>query len=632
MDMNLVYGRPIDYAIIVIYFIAILGFGSLFSRYTKTTRDFFSSGQRFSWWLIALSCVSMVVGSYSFIKYSAVGFSYGLSSTMTYLNDWFLAPLFMLGWLPIIYYSRVTSIPEFFEKRFNRPTRIMAVIFIMLYMIGYIGINLYTMGMALSPIIPTFTVLQWAAIIAVVTSIYCAFGGQTAVIMTDLVQAVMLLMAGFILLSLGILFLGTHHPEGLSGLAAFWHGLPESHRLPFSGFAKPDKFPMSGIFWQDFFGSSMFFYFANQGLIMRYQAAKSVNEGRKAIILVVLLLMPLAAVSVSGAGWVGKAMQTFGFIPPDTDPNTIFVIVTEMITRPGLFGFILAALIAALMSTIDALINAVAAIGVNDVYRPYIAPAKSDKHYLRVARLFSLVFTSFGLLLVPVYMGFKSIYQAHAAFTAAISPPIITVVIFGILWKRFSKEAAFLTLLIGLVIMAVSVPFPQLIKPLASLHGMDPGAGFDFMRALYGMTMCSVVAVAATLIWPNRDPRRIEGLWIGTLAAAKRMFKGREPNDRDMGRKARLVLEEGGEAELDEDGALVTVVVTVTANDAQTMKAKDGDLVYVCDRRWWLGGLRSLHATLRIAGNDTGKIIAPAGAIAGAYLRPGEVVVVEKII
>ncbi len=630
--MNVAYGKPVDFAIIIAYFIFILGFGSLFGRYTRTTKEFFFSGQRFAWWLIALSCVSMVVGSYSFIKYSAVGFSYGLSSTMTYLNDWFLAPLFMLGWLPIIYYSRVSSIPEYFEKRFDRPTRIMAVLFIMLYMIGYIGINLYTMGMALAPIIPTFSVFQWALIIAVVTSIYCAFGGQTAVIMTDLVQAVLLLTAGFVLFLLGLHFLGAHNPESLSGLSAFWHGLPASHRLPFSGFAKPDKFPMSGIFWQDFFGSSMFFYFANQGLIMRFLATKSVNEGRRAITFVILLLMPLAAIAVASSGWIGKAMQHFGLIPADADPNTIFVVVTEMVAKPGMFGFILAALIAALMSTIDALINAVAAIGVNDVYRPFIVPDKSDRHYLAVARVSSLGFAFFGLALVPVYMSFKSIYQAHAAFTAAISPPIIVAVILGILWKRFSARAAFITMFLGGILMALSVKYPDLIKPLAAIHGMDPGAGFDFMRALYGVCLCSVIAVATTLVWPNHDADRIEGLWVGSLQAAKRLFKGREPNDRVFGEKVRLMLKAGAEEEVDEAGMQVTAVARVAKEDAERMKAQDGDLVYVCDKRWWLGGLRSLHATLAVGGVNAGTISIPANHIKGAPLITGEEVVVEKII
>jgi SSS family solute:Na+ symporter len=635
--MNLAYGTPIDYVVIAVYFVAILGFGSIFGRYTRTTRDFFFSGQRFAWWLISFSCVATVVGSYSFIKYSEQGYNYGLSSTMTYLNDWFLVPLFIFGWLPLVYFSRVVSIPEYFEKRFNRTTRLVAVFFIMLYMVGYIGINLYTLGVAIHAIIPTFSVFQWATIIAVVAAVYCTFGGQTAVIMTDLVQGVLLLLAGFLVLFLGLSYLGAENAHGLGPLAAFWEGLPEPHRYPFSGFARPERFPMAGIFWQDFFGSSMFFYFANQGLIMRFLAAKSVDEGRKAIIAVILILMPMAAIAVSGAGWVGRAMTTFGLLPQGIDPNQVFVVVTErlcdVVRLPGMFGFVIAALTAALMSTVDTLINAASAIMVNDLWKPLVAPDRSDRHYLGVARVSSIVFTLAGLSLVPVYMEFKSIYLAHASFTAAISPPIIVAVILGMTWRRFSSVAAVATLTAGGALMALSIRWPVLIKPLAALHGMDPGAAYHYMRALFGFVLCSLIGVAVSLLFPNRDMDAIRGLWIGTIQAAKYRFKGRAPNDRDAGRKVRLLLEPGSDAGWDQGGAVPRVVVSVSPEDADAMRALEGDLVYVADKRWWLGGLRSLHATLAIdRGAEAGRIRVPEAACREARLAPGEEVVVERIL
>lgn len=653
--MDIAYGQTIDYVIVVVYFVIILGFGSLFGRYTKSTKDFFFSGQRFSWWLIAFSCVATVVGSYSFIKYAAAGYRYGFSSTMSYLNDWFLVPLFMLGWLPIIYYSRVTSIPEYFEKRFGRSTRVMAVIFILVYLTGYIGINLYTLGVAMNAIIPTFGVFEWAAIIAVIAAIYVTFGGQTAVIMTDLAQGFLLLGAGVLLLVLGFIYLGQHNGQGLDGLTAFWQGLPVEHRLPFSGFSSPERFPMVGIFWQDLFGSSMFFYFANQGLIMRFLAVKSVAEGRKAIIVVALFLMPLAALSVGNAGWIGRAMATFGLIPEDTEPNQIFMVVAELVAQPGVFGLILAALTAALMSTVDTLINAVSAIAVNDIWKPFLRPGRDDKHYLAAARVFSIVFTIAGLGLVPLYMTFESIYVAHGAFTAAISPPIIVVVVLGVLWKRYSSMAAFLTLLVGGALVGISLQFPELIRPLASIHGMEPGTGYNYMRALYGFIVCSAVGVGASFLWPQKDFKRIEGLWVGTLGYAKFLFKGSRPNDDDLGEKIWLKLERDDTAAEDDDGSAMPVVTMSTA-DAQRMLAKAGDIVYVADKRWWLGGLRSLHARLAIADDVDGTVEddsvgsspyreapkRPDGAggtivirlrdIEDARLTIGEIVRVEKII
>ena len=87
----------LDFIVLGLYFVGITVFGAMFGRFTKTTKDFFMAGQRFPAWLIAISCVATLVGSYSFVKYSAAGFSYGISSSQTYLNDWFWMPLWMFG-------------------------------------------------------------------------------------------------------------------------------------------------------------------------------------------------------------------------------------------------------------------------------------------------------------------------------------------------------------------------------------------------------------------------------------------------------------------------------------------------------------------------------------------------------
>ena len=147
--MNPIVGTGLDQFIIIAYFIVILLFGSYFGRYAKTTSDFFFGGHRFSWWLITISIVATGIGSHSFIKYSSKAFQYGFSSTMTYMNDWFFVPFFMFGWLPIIIYSRVRSIPEYFERRFNTTARRLATIMILLYMIGYIAIGFLTLATAL---------------------------------------------------------------------------------------------------------------------------------------------------------------------------------------------------------------------------------------------------------------------------------------------------------------------------------------------------------------------------------------------------------------------------------------------------------------------------------------------------
>ena len=107
------------------------------------------------------------------------------------------------------------------------------------------------------------------------------------------------------------------------------------------------------------------FYFLNQGILMRFMAARTVGEGRKAAIMVPIALMPVAAVVVASGGWVGKALEVAGVLPADMPPKEVFFLTAEFLSQPGVFGLIMAALTAALMSTVDTLITAIAAIVVN---------------------------------------------------------------------------------------------------------------------------------------------------------------------------------------------------------------------------------------------------------------------------
>jgi SSS family solute:Na+ symporter len=573
VDTGAVVGTKFDYAVILFYFFGIFAFGSIFARFTRSTKDFFFGNQRFAWWLIAFSCVATTVGSYSFVKYSEAGFKFGLSSTMTYLNDWVIMGLFLLTWLPIIYFSRVSSVPEYFERRFDSKSRAMATIIILLYMIGYIGINLYTMGVAVNALLGTD--IFWSAVsVAVVCSVYVMAGGQTAVIMTDLVQGILLLAAGFALFAIGL--------SALGGWDNFWNMLPEAWRLPFAKFNTPHEFPFVGIFWQDGISNNIAAYFMSQGMILRFLSIKSVRDGKKTLIFLLFILMPLAAIATSNAGWLGKAFVEAGLMPADTPSSKIFVNVADLLCRPGVFGLIMAALIAALMSTIDTLINAVAVVSVNDIYRPYIVKNKSDRHYLVTARIISLAAGAFGIVLVPIFQSFKSIYVAHGAFIASVTPPMVAAILMGAFWRRFTTPAAFWTLLGGSIAVALSIKYPLLITPFA--QGVAP-EGYTFMRAVYGIAVSAIIGVLITAFTKPRDISEIKGLVIGTLDEAKRFFKGGEVNE-ERGKTA--------------DGMLKIIegdkVLSLHQNAMTRMKARIGDIIYLSDARRWLGGLRSIHA------------------------------------
>lgn len=590
-------GQPIDFVVMVFYVAAILFVGVWFGRKNKTTRDFFFGGQRFSWWLIAFSLVATLVGSYSFVKYSRAAYSYGLASSQTYFNDWALMPLLLFGWLPILYFSRITSVPEYFGRRFNSTVRFWATVSVLIYLISYIGVNLYTMGTVLHHLLG-WDVFWAAATIASISIIYVTFGGQTSVIMTDLFQGLMLLLAGLLILVLGIHFMG--------GFGEFWQHLPREHRLAFNNFNTDRSFPSVGIFWQDAVANSAFFYFLNQGILMRFMAAKSVKEARKAAVALPLILMPVAAIVVACGGWVARALVNSGALP-EMEPDQAFYIASEFLARPGVFGLILAALTAALMSTVDTLITAVSAVAVNDVYRPYFNPDASDRQLLAIARLTAVGVTILGVALVPVFAGFRTIYEAHGAMTAAVTPPLVVALFMAVFWRRYTATAALATIIGGLTAITISVFVPEIIKPIA--HGVPydvnfrdaPDAGlfdgarqFKFMRALFGLSVSAGIGVIVTFLTKPEPDEKQRGLVWGTIASAIRRYKGspgREGQAAQTTAHPRLIEDEEavrGEAHLP--------AVTINRALARALDTEVDDLIYISDARRWLGGLRSAHA------------------------------------
>ena len=557
------------WVIIFGYFALVLGFGSFFARYNKTTQDFFFSGRRFSWWLITMSIVATGVGSHSFLKYSSKAYEHGFSSTMTYMNDWFFMPMFLFGWLPIVYYTKIRSIPDYFQRRFNSGVRVLATIAILGYMIGYIAIGFLTMGKTLEPLLglDLYTIIF---IVAIISGIYITFGGQTAVIFTDLAQGFILIFAGILVFLMGVNYVG--------GFSAFWNALSPEFKLPLAHFNHPANFNFVGIFWQDGVAGSVGFLFMNQGLIMRFMACKSVHEGRKAAAFNVLVLLPISTIVVSNAGWTGKAIS---IVTPEawnaaTKLDHVFTQVAYLITGSEVvFAFVIAAVAAALMSTVDTLINAVAAVVINDVYRPLVK-GKDDKHYLKIAMIVSAGATVLGAVSTIFFNNFPTLYEAHGFFHSTMTPPLVVAIFLGIFWKRYNTPAALATFLGGAVLMAIGSKYPEIfISPFD--HGIEfnPERPYSYIRALYNTLVCAGSGVIVGLLTTPPTDMKTEGLTVWSLDKTREFFKGSAPNDRPgQSIKVQWALKEG-----DKD------TVGFSINDMEVMAADVGDLVYLADER-----------------------------------------------
>lgn len=584
------------WGILICYVFFVLGAGLFFARNNKSTEDFFFGGRRFSWWLIAMSMLATGVGSHSFAKYASKGFEYGFSSTMTYMNDWFFMPLLLFGWIPIIYYMKVNSIPEYFQRRFNSTVRNLSTFTMLLYLIGYIGIGLLALGSLLQPILG-WEINTIIIVVAVISGIYVSLGGQTAIIFTDFLQGIILLFAGLLIFGLGIAYLG--------GFDSFWNNLSITNKLPLADFNSPPDFNFAGIFWQDGIVGSVGFAFMNQAVIMRFLAARSVVHARRATIINVLVLLPIATVAVSNSGWIARAITNTSpdIIAETTNPNGIFTVVAGIVSgSEAIFAFLVAAVVAALMSSLDSQINASAAVAVNDIYTP-LSKNPSEKTRLRVSMFTSLLVTFIGIQAAFLFSKYGTIYEAHGAFHSVVTPPMVTVIFLGIFWKRFSSRAAVLTFVVGAIFILLGIEYPKtFVQPFS--HGIEfvEAQPWSYIRALYNVFVCVSIGIIVTLFTkPPKNYDRIKGLTIWTIRDGPQYFKGS-----DVNKNAGITIQfSGAEVEVTQKD---NNEVSLPKNYMDKIKGNKGDLIYISDHRWYLGGLKSTHARLGSV-SDNNKVI-----------------------
>jgi len=349
-----------------------------------------------------------------------------------------------------------------------------------------------------------------------------------------------------------------------------------------------------------------------------------VNEGRKAALANVVFLLPLSAIVVSCAGWIGRAMVTKGaatgqvpFDLLDTYHTFTTVLWTVMNENVWVFAFIMAALLAALMSTVDTLINACAAIGVNDLYRRFKSE-ESEKHYLNVARLVSGIATGVGLLLVWLFSTMQEdLFNLHYKGVMVIIPAMVTTIFMGAFWPRFNAWGASIAMIGGSTINLLSVSYEGWIEPLSRFvlahppEGTDPN--YSLFRGLFGVVVTAVIGTVATLLTPRQPESKIRGLTVFSLDAAMRAFKDGIPNFRPSKTPTVKRLELRVDESADGHARLPARVM-------EALTLEEGDLVYVADDRWWLGGIRSVQLKAGPPGPDDAILLSAAMVEKGSLL------------
>jgi Na+/proline symporter len=423
-------------------------------------------------------------------------------------------------------------------------------------------------------------------------------------------------------------------------------------------------------------------------------STKSVDEGRKAAAFNVLFMLPISAVVVGSAGWIGKALTEMNpaQLNVNVDPDQVFVAVTHIIASEGVFGFVLAALTATLLSTVDSLINAIAAVYINDVHRPLkklfkkrlAAEDVEAKKELGAARLASILFTIVGILATIPFNQYPTVYEAHGYFHSTLTPPLVTAIFLGVFWKRFTPAGVLGTFLGGSSLMILGARYPAiLITPFAHGTPLDPVHPYTYISALYNTVACVGIGVLVTylqpiiqkasdqirksknhkltidtlivlivvfllVIWFNIGPLEVllpltilltvfssiaaayyikfdptvhlEGLTVWSINKAKEKFKGGKVNDKE-GHKVHVMWR----LRKDEED-----VINLSHEDMKKMAAEVGDMVYLCDARKYLGGLKSVHSRIGEPHDEAGIVYISKEHKLSALFQEDKILYAEK--
>lgn len=460
----------LDLVVFVAYVLVILTIGLWVSRdkkgHQKNAEDYFLAGKSLPWWAIGASLIAANISAEQFIGMSGSGFAIGLAIAS---YEWMAAvTLIVVGkyFLPIFMRQQIYTIPGFVEKRFSTNLKtILAVFWIALFVFVNLTSVLYLGARAFDTIVGSGdgTIMMYSIIaLGVFAAAYSLWGGLSAVAWTDVVQVVLLVAGGLITTFLAL--------EAISPTGNIWDGFVHVYNTApgkFSMILSPGEIitPDGKDAWWDLPGLSVligglwvaniYYWGFNQYIIQRTLAAKSLEESQKGIIFAgfLKLLIPLIVVipgiiafvmNADASGQLTESTLDSSFLNADgsvANDNAAPWLIHNFVPA-GIKGLVLAALAAAIVSSLASMLNSTATIFTMDIYRPYINPGASDRQTVRAGRLTAVVALVIAILIAPMLGNLGQAFQFIQEFTGVVSPGILAVFLTGLFWKRATNNAA----------------------------------------------------------------------------------------------------------------------------------------------------------------------------------------------
>ncbi len=451
--MNL---ETLDIFVLVTYSVLILFVGLFVSRKKSNeinSNDYFLASKSLPWWAVGASLIAANISAEQFIGMSGSGFAVGLAIAS---YEWMAAlTLIIVGkyFLPIFIEKGLYTIPEFLEKRYNSQVKsIVAIFWIALFVFVNLTAVIYLGATALDTIIGNGDgdlIIPSIIILALFTSAYSLWGGLSSVAWTDVIQVAILILGG--LITTGIALYEVSPNNSLwGGMEYLFEKAPEKFDMILDkGHPEYNNLPGIAVLVGGIWIANLYYWGFNQYIIQRTLAAKSLKESQKGIVFAALLKMIVPLIVII------PGIIAFVLYSENTEIHSQFLdkfgnhqndkaypwLVSEFIPQ-GLKGLVLAALAAAIVSSLASMLNSTATIFTMDLYKPIINKGASEKQLVKVGRLTGLVALIIAAILAPILGGIDQIFQFIQEYTGIVSPGILAIFILGLFWKKTTAKAA----------------------------------------------------------------------------------------------------------------------------------------------------------------------------------------------
>jgi SSS family solute:Na+ symporter len=510
----------IDWLIILIYFVFVLGIGLYLKRYTLSDEDFFLAGRKNSSWVAGLAFLSANLGALELLGMTGNTFKYGMYVAHFYWIGAIPAMLFLaIYMMPFYYSSRIKSVPGYLKLRFDEKTRVLNAIAFGVMTVLVSGINLYAMALVLH----TFLGWHWDVsmwISAATVAVYVTLSGLMSAIFTEIVQFFLIWFGLFLVTVLGIVEIGS--------LSEIMARIPESFSTLWSTSSDPSQNGMmvtwGGIVLGLGFVLSFGYWTTDFLVVQRAFSAKDLRSARMTPIIASFFKMALPFIVVLG-GLIALVLSR--------DPNSGFSLLQEggninydsalpmLIARyypTGLVGLGVTALLAGFMAGQAGNISAFNTVWTYDIYQSVIKKDASSKHLLWMGRVATVVGVLISLLTAYWAKSMPTIMDYMQAIFSWVNAPLFATMLLGMFIKWITPSGAFWGLLAGMgssFTLYLAVRFEWLSRSFITMSDNASDMAANFWRAWWAWLICFGVTILVSLFTKKKPEKELVGLVKG---------------------------------------------------------------------------------------------------------------------